>query len=175
MGEVVRGNLAVNLDYVLENVVGNTMKKYLAIAGVKDPADFVERCKRLDVGGRGKLLPKKRSIKQMRGAPAIFAGLKLERRPSCRLCKGPASASGVCEACGQTPAGRLVESDKRERSARVEAYAREYRRRCEACRREALGGSGDVEDIGKAIESCGNSACETWLARHWASRKRSGN
>lgn len=163
--------MAVNLDYVLNNLLQNTIFKFLAIAGIEDCAAFVENCKRLDFGESCLLKPKKRSVKQLQGAPALFAGLKLLKRPSCRVCKQPALSTGVCEPCSVSEKGRLVLEDKRERNARVAAYAEEYARKCRECRREALGAATDIEDVEKAIDSCANSACDTWLARHWVKRK----
>ena len=56
--------------HVLDNVIANTVKKFLAIAGVDDPQKFVETCKRGPIGATSaKTVPKKRSIKQMQGAP----------------------------------------------------------------------------------------------------------
>ena len=170
VGDVVSQNMLVNLDYVLDNVIANTVKKFLAIAGVDDPQKFVETCKRGPIGATSaKTVPKKRSIKQMQGAPAIFGGLKLERRPSCKMCKRPARSSGVCDTCAETPDGREIERDSQEKTLRIANLAENYRRKCEECRRAALG---DVEDIGGAIDACANSACETWLDRHWVKRKK---
>jgi hypothetical protein len=80
--EVVTRGLNVNLDYVLDNTVRNTMFKFLAIAGVDDAGAFVESCKRPE-GGRG-VLPKRTSVKQLRGAPAVFGGLYTGFRSSVR-------------------------------------------------------------------------------------------
>lgn len=174
--EVVRQNLSVNIDYYLENVMGNTIAKFLNIAGVqgKDVSRYVDSCKKPDYCE--KLIPKKKQ----KLAPLSLGGMVLIKSPTCESCRRPLTISPgsgndkVCRACAETEHGARIRRTKQEQESTVRAHRDEYEKACKACREEHMKKNGldaTIPDIEEAVKACENDECSVWVSRAWA-RKR---
>lgn len=81
--EVVEQNLTINIDYYLDNVMGNTIAKFLNIAGLqgKEVNLFIDSCKKPEYCE--KLVPKKRqkvAPTSLGGANCFFVHLAFKRK-----------------------------------------------------------------------------------------------